>query len=498
MPERYPAAVRAPDFPPGLDWLNTPAPLSLKALSGKVVLLDFWSSCCINCQHILPQLRKLEERFASELVVVGVHAGKFPAEEETFNIQQAVMRHDIRHPVVNDRDFLLWRAYATRAWPTVVLISPEGRVIGRHSGEFNADALTGMIAAVIAEYDAQGKIDRAPLPVALERHKQVDAVLSFPSGILADTSRTRLFVADTEHHRVLHFGLKDGRIRMAYGSGEPGLQDGPPNQARFRSPRGLALWEDTLYVADTGNHAIRRIDLHAGTVTTVAGTGEQAQPWPQEGPARAGALNSPWDLCLVNDDLYIAMAGSHQLWRLELAAGMLRLFAGDGREALMDGPRRTARLAQPSGITSDGRQLWFVDSETSSLRSVPLPSISSEGGVRTHIGLGLFDFGDVDGARPEARLQHPLGVRASGGKIYLVDSYNHKIKMYEPEARAVRRFSGSGEPGLFDGEPQEAAYWEPGALAVAGELLYVADTNNHAVRLVHRESGQVRTLQLRD
>lgn len=498
MPERYPAEVRAPDFPPGLDWMNTPAPLTLKALSGKVVLLDFWTSCCINCQHILPQLRRLEERFAAELVVVGVHAGKFPAEGETFNIQQAVMRHDIRHPVVNDRDFMLWRAYATRAWPTVVLVSPEGRVIGRHSGEFDADALAGLIAEIIAEYDAQGKIDRTPLPVALERHKHVDSLLSFPGGILADIPRSRLFIADTEHHRILHFGLKDGRLRVAHGSGEPGFLDGPSGHARFRSPHGLALWEDTLYVADTENHAIRRIDLHAGSVTTVAGTGQQAQPWPQEGPARGAVLNSPWDLALVNEDLYVAMAGSHQLWRIDLGANELHPFAGDGREALMDGPRREARLAQPSGIASDGRQLWFVDSETSSLRTVPLPSVSLEGGVRTHLGLGLFEFGDVDGARPEARLQHPLGVRVSGGRVYLADSYNHKIKVYEPETRLVRTLSGSGEPGIYDGEAREAAFWEPGALAVVGDLLYVMDTNNHALRVVQRDTGEVRTLQLRD
>ncbi len=493
MSERYRGTVRAPEFPAGLEWLNTERPLSLLGLRGKVVLLDFWTFCCINCQHILPQLAKLEEQFPDELVVVGVHSAKFPAEGQTFNLRAAVMRHDIRHPVVNDRDFLLWRAYAVRAWPTLVLIDPEGRVVGGHAGEFQAESFAPVIQGLVRQYEAQGKLDRTPLPAAPERWKLVETLLSFPGKLLADPEGGRLFVTDTDHHRILQFSLEGGPVRAAYGAGGPGFSDGPAGQARFRNPQGLALRGDALYVADTENHAVRKIALSSGYVTTVAGTGRQASPWPEAGPARHAALNSPWDLAVSGETLLVAMAGSHQLWRVDLHSGRLELFAGDGHEALLDGHRLAARLAQPSGLAVDGDLLWFADSETSSIRSAGL---SPDGQVRTAVGQGLFEFGDVDGGRSQARLQHPLGVAAAAGLVYVADSYNHKIKVLDPARREVRTLAGSGEPGLFDGAAAEANFWEPGGITAAGEWLYVADTNNHAVRIVHRETGETVTLPL--
>jgi DNA-binding beta-propeller fold protein YncE len=495
MSERYRGTVRAPEFPAGLEWLNVEQALTLAALRGKMVLLDFWTFCCINCVHTLSQLRKLEERFPNELVVIGVHSAKFPAEGHTYNIRQAVMRHDVRHPVVNDREFLLWRAYTAKAWPTIVIIDPEGKVVGAHSGEFDGVALGDLLCEMMAGYDREGKIDRTPLEVALEKHRQADTVLSFPGKVLADPEGGRLFVADTEHHRVAVYGLQDGRLRAAYGGGEPEWKDGPAPQARFRAPQGMALRGDALYVADTENHAVRKIALDSGVVTTVAGNGKQAQPWPAAGPGRITRLNSPWDVLVIGDTLFIAMAGSHQIWTLALHSGQLELFAGDGREALQDGPRLSARLAQPSSLTTDGELLWFADSETSSIRAVPL---TGNGQVSTCIGQGLFEFGDVDGALDQARLQHVLEVAAAGDVIYLADAYNNKIKVLDPNTGTVRGFAGSGEPGLHDGPAGEACFWEPGGLSVAGNFLYVADTNNHAIRRVDRRTGEVDTVHLRE
>jgi thiol-disulfide isomerase/thioredoxin len=495
MSERRTGTVRAPDFPAGLEWLNTETPLRLADLRGRLVLLDFWTYCCINCQHVLPQLRKLEERFGDDLAVIGVHSAKFPAEGETWNLRQAVMRHDLRHPVVNDRNFSLWRAYAVKAWPTVVLVGPDGYVVGQFSGEFEADRLAPGLAELIEQYRASGLMRPDSVPTVLERWKLPETLLSFPGKVLADPAADRLFVADTDHHRVLCFGLREGRLRAAYGSGEAGLTDGEAGRARFREPQGLALHQGALLVADTGNHALRRVALDSGVVSLLAGNGEQASPWPEEGPCREARLNSPWDVVTVGDHLFVALAGAHQIWRLHLRSGHFERFAGDGHEALYDAPRRESRLAQPSGLASDGERLWFVDSESSSLR---FTALEGEGEVRTAVGQGLFEFGDSEGGRETARFQHPLGVACAGGRVFIADSYNHRIKVYDPRAGEVSAFAGSGEPGCEDGPAEEACFWEPGGLCAAGECLYVADTNNHAVRQVDLTSGEVRTVRLRE
>ncbi len=505
MSERLVGRVRAPEFPVGLEWLNTEQPLTLLGLRGKVVVLDFWTFCCINCQHVLPQLRRIEERFPHEVVVIGVHSAKFHAERAQYNLRQAVMRHDVRHPVVNDRNFLIWRAYAVRAWPTLTLIGPDGYVVGAHSGEFDAEVLGDKLALIVEEAERSGALDRTPLPLNLEKHKQPMTTLSFPGKVAVDAARGRLYVADTEHHRVLEIGLhggpEAGQVLRSVGAGEPGFRDGDPTRARFAMPQGMAVRTDGLYVADTENHAIRRIDLDTGGVVTVAGTGEQAAPWPEAGPARTARLNSPWDLALDGEWLHMAMAGSHQLWSLHLPSGALRPLAGDGREALMDGPALEARLAQPSGLALADRRLWWVDSETSSLRYLDLPAslgTAPAGEARTMVGTGLFDFGDRDGERDTALLQHPLGVAAAGGFVFVADSYNHKIKVFHPRTGEIRSFAGTGEPGLEDGPADGACFWEPGGVTFSEGRLYVADTNNHAVRVIDLGSGEVSTLEVEE
>ena len=461
---------------------------------------------------MLPQLRRIEERFPDEVVVVGVHVGKFDAEKETYNVRSAVMRHDVRHPVVNDAKGAIWRAYAVRAWPTLALIDPQGCIIGTNAGEFDGETLGNLLEDIIADCDVRGLIDRRPIEVILEKKKQLESLLSFPGKALAVEAGPSipiggaLFVADTDHHRVLRFGLRDGRLRAVYGSGEPGFRDGSAKRSRFRSPHGLCTVGDALYVADTENHAVRRISLDTGSVTTAAGDGIQADYRPTPGEARKARLNSPWDVLAVGDVLYIAMAGSHQIWVLHLVQGELAPFAGDGREALHDGPHLAARLAQPSGLAEDGRRLWFVDSETSSLRSIPLLSSGPRPGaltsgspeVRTHIGRGLFDFGDRDGDREEARLQHPLGVGCAGGRVYVADSYNNKIKVFDPATSEIDTLAGCGEPGLYDGAAGEASFWEPSGISVAAGTLYVADTNNHAIRKVDLASGAVESVVLEE
>ncbi|MCS7156897.1 MAG: thioredoxin-like domain-containing protein [Blastocatellia bacterium] len=493
MSEDYMGKVTAPEFPEGLEWLNTKRPLTLRELRGKVVLLDFWTYCCINCMHILPELKKLERRFERELVVIGVHSAKFPAERETENIRQAILRYEIEHPVVNDRDMLVWRLYGARAWPTLVLIDPRGKIVGQVAGEITAEVFGAVIAEVIRTFDARGEIDRRPIRFDLERERVPEPVLSFPGKVLADAASGRLFIADSNHNRIVVASLTDGTILDVIGHGEAGLRDGDFETAQFNHPQGMALRGDTLYIADTENHAIREADLKARTVRTIAGTGYQLRRlFHSGGPALQVDLNSPWDLLFLDDRLYIAMAGSHQLWVLDLKAKTVMPYAGSGYEGCQDGPLLEASLAQPSGLTTDGQRLYVADSEASAIRAVDL---DPRGRVETLVGEDLFVFGDRDGPSSRARLQHPLGVAFHEGVIYVADTYNNKIKKLFPTVRQVVTFLGTGEAGLRDGE--RPLFDEPAGISVANGKLYIADTNNHVIRVADLQTGRVATLELK-
>jgi thiol-disulfide isomerase/thioredoxin len=488
----YQPSVNAPEFPEGLEWLNTDRPLRMKDLRGKIVMLDFWTYCCINCMHIIPDLKRLEKKYPNELVVIGVHSAKFTTEKESENIRQAILRYRIEHPVVNDRDMVIWSMYGARAWPTVVLIDPNGKVVGAMSGEGIYEPFDRAIQELIARHDPRGEIDRTPLQLKLEREKTPRGILEFPGKVLADERSGQLFIADSGNNRLVVLSLKDGALKAVIGSGEEGYKDGSFDEAQFRHPQGMAYRNNRLYVADTENHAIRLIDFEKRTVSTIAGTGKQMRFWGEGGAARETDLSSPWDVVLVGDTLYIAMAGVHQLWRLDLRRGVVEPHAGSGREARFDAPLRQAALAQPSGITTDGKRLYFADSESSSLRAA---DIDPNGRVDTLVGGDLFDFGDIDGEGRRARLQHPLGVVYHKGVIYVADTYNNKIKRYDLATGRIETFLGDGTAGLRDGE--RPTFDEPGGVSIAGDKLYIADTNNHAVRIADLKTQRVETLTIR-
>ena len=341
--------IRAPELNGGRSWLNTDRPLSLAKLKGKVVLLDFWTYGCINCMHIIPDLKKLEQKYPNELVVIGVHSAKFENEKETENIRRIILRYEIEHPIVNDADFAIWKAYAVDAWPTRYLIDPAGYVIGRLSGEGGYEAIDKAIGESIAEFRKRGELNEEPLGFVLERAKVGDLPLAFPGKILADAKSDRLFIADSDHNRIVIASL-DGTLLETIGTGAHGADDGAFDRATFFRPQGMALDGDTLYVADTENHLIRAIDLKAKTVKTIAGTGEQSGGYGRSGPARLIALNSPWDLQLVGRTLYIAMAGPHQIWQMDLAKDQVSTFAGSGRTSCT----RTAPFRDSSGARPHG------------------------------------------------------------------------------------------------------------------------------------------------
>jgi thiol-disulfide isomerase/thioredoxin len=483
-----PEPIRAPELSGAVAWLNVPAPLSLKALRGKVVLLDFWTYGCINCIHILPDLKKLEQRFPEELVVIGVHAAKFTNEKATENIRQIIRRYEIAHPVANDADFRIWRAYTVRAWPSRVIIDPAGYVVGAASGEGNYEGFEQAIAAVIATFDERGEMDRRPLALKLESEGVAETTLKFPGRVLATPDR--LFISDSNHHQIV-IATHEGRLIDRVGSNRRGQSDGDFATAEFNKPQGLALVGDRLWVADTENHLLRAVDLAERVVTTEAGTGEQCM-WREEGGrATHVALNSPWDLQAVGQLIFIAMAGPHQIWMLDHARGILWPYAGSGQEARIDGTIEAAAFAQPSGLAADNDVLYVADAESNIIRAIDLPPANQ---VRTLAGGNLFDFGDVDGTGDAVRLQHPLGVAMHDGRVVIADTYNHKIKLLDPSTGNVRTLAGTGAPGHVDGKARKARFYEPGGISVAGDIIFVADTNNHAIRRVDARTGETRTV----
>ncbi|NND64880.1 MAG: redoxin domain-containing protein [Gammaproteobacteria bacterium] len=468
--DSYAGTITAPEFPSEVTWFNTAGKnLSLQALQGKVVLLDFWTYGCINCMHIIPDLKKLEEKFPNELVVVGVHSPKFEREKSDEGLANIVQRYERKHPIVNDRDFEIWRSYGARAWPTLVLIDPVGKIVGSLSGEGHYDTLDRAISALIAEFDANKQLDRTP---SNWQSMQVieDTFLRFPGRVLADTKNDRLLIADTNHHRIVVTTLA-GDVLTTIGSGEAGLKDGDCQHAQFKQPQGLSLLNDNmLYVADTENHALRRVELGTDrcAVSTVIGDGKQHY-------LRAGVpsdgLNSPWDVLVKEGIIYIAMAGQHQVWVWDIDSQKLLPYLGSGREELRDGAPSRAGFNQPSGLTTDGRWLYIADAEASAIRQAPL--YGEKGEVTTLVGTGLFDFGDRDGSGKNVLLQHALDVDVYQNQLIVTDTYNHKIKLLNPETRQVTSLNLPDD--TFD---------EPGGLTVAGDILFVADTNHHQVKTI--------------
>jgi DNA-binding beta-propeller fold protein YncE len=480
------APIQAPGLAGAVDWLNVAAPVTLEQLRGKVVILDFWTYGCVNCMHVLRDLKTLEQRFPDELVVVGVHSAKFANEKSTDNLKRILVRYEIEHPVANDANLEIWRRYSAQAWPTRVIIDPAGNLVGTAMGEGNLEGFIDTVRTVVRVFDERGEINRSPLPLQLERQRHDDQPLLYPGKLVADERSNRLFVADSNHNRIVVSSL-DGKLIEVIGSGLQGDNDGIFSQARFYRPQGLALDPSTalgagsgqLYVADTENHQIRVVDFQARAVHTVAGTGKQGAWSGEGGDALRVDLNSPWDLALKPGILIVAMAGSHQLWVIDLLHDQAYPYAGTGEEARRDGAVNLATFAQPSGLAVQGNTLFVADAESNTIRAVQLPPANT---VTTIAGGDLFEFGDKDGSGDAVRLQHPLGLAAGEGRVFIADTYNHTIKLLDPASGKVSTFA--------------TGFYEPGGLSIAGNTLFVADTNNHAIRTVDLGTRKVETLTI--
>ena len=489
----YSGDVNAPEFPAESEWINASAPISIEDLRGKIVILDFWTYGCINCIHVIPDLKRLEAEYPDELVVIGVHSAKFDNEGETENIRRVVRRYEVEHPVINDNEFITWQQYGVRAWPTFMVIDPFGKVVGQMSGEPLYERMAPIIEVMAQEYGASGAINTEQLAQWQPELANVadDTALRFPGKVLADPEGNRLFIADSNHNRIVVAALDTFEVLQVVGDGEIGMMDGDLATAQFFRPQGLTLVGNVLYVADTENHAIRAVDFDAETVTTVAGTGDQGFNRDLSGPGPEMELSSPWDVVAHEGKVYIAMAGPHQLWVYDIALGEVGPYAGSGREALIDGPLAESAMNQPSGIDTDGTILYFADPEASAIRTADL---TPDGEVTTIVGTGLFDFGDVDGVGDDVLLQHALGITiADDGFLYVADTYNNKIKRIDPTTRESMTFFGTGEEGYEDGTTP--LFYEPGGIDYADGRLYIADTNNHVIRIADLASGEVNTLE---
>ncbi|MFC9129842.1 NHL domain-containing thioredoxin family protein [Streptomyces sp. NPDC057099] len=468
------APVRAPELIGKGGWINTgDKELSLAELRGRVVIVDFWTFCCVNCLHVLDELRELEEKHRDTVVVIGVHSPKFVHEAEHQAVVDAVERYGVEHPVLDDPELSTWKQYAVRAWPTLVVIDPEGYVVAQHAGEGHVHAIERLVEELETEHAAKGTLRRGDGPYVAPEPEPT--ALRFPGKAVPLPSGNYL-VSDTTRHQLVELAEDGESVVRRIGSGARGFADGGEGTAAFNEPQGIALLDDgSVVVADTVNHALRRLDLTTGEVTTLAGTGRQWwQGSPTSGPAREVDLSSPWDVAWWQEKIWIAMAGVHQLWVYDPADATVAVAAGTTNEGLVDGPGGEAWFAQPSGLAATPERLWLADSETSALRWV-----EPDGSVHTAVGTGLFDFGHRDGAAEQALLQHPLGVTAlPDGSVAVCDTYNHALRRYDPATGEVTTLATDLR--------------EPSDAVLAGDDIVVVESARHRLTRLRLPEEAVR------
>lgn len=476
LEEQYPLA---PEFPP-TQWIFS-EPIKLASLRGKIVLLDFWTYSCINCIHSLEEIKRLEEKWKNELIVLGIHSGKFPNEHNLQNLKNAVLKYKITHPVANDSNFQIWELYGISAWPSFVLIDPQGRIVARKVGERIFDVFDKLIEKLVLRSDIKQVLKADTVQLQKENLKPIkNTYLYFPSKITISPSGRELFISNSGANNVLVVHTQTGSILEEIG-GKEGFENGNFSSVKFSNPQGIYYKNENLFLADAANHAIRKIDLISKHVSTLIKPNENFKTSPR----------SPWDLSFWNSDLIIAMAGTHQIWIFD-SKNNFKTYIGNGEEDLGDENSKNSRLAQPSAIVVYENKIYFLDSETSSLRVYD----PKEDKVKTLIGKGLFQFGDVDGKKDSALMQHPLGITAENQKIFIADTYNHKIKYYDLKSQNLVTLAGTGKAEFKDGEFSKASFNEPSGLLYWNDNLYVVDTNNHSLRILYLKDQKVETQEL--
>ena len=495
MFESFFTVSKAPEFPQNFEWINVDEPLSMSKLRGNIVVIDFWTYCCINCMHTLPVLSELEEKYNGQPVVfIGVHSGKFISEQDAKNVESAVARYEINHPVVVDQKMQIWSSFGVNAWPTIAIVDPNGTIVYKQSGEGQKEAISDVVDILLQRHKEKGTLAKNP-PLVQKTKQKPSNTLSFP-GKIAISKSGKLAISDSNHNRILITDIL-GKVLCVVGDGTAGLVDGNIESAKFFRPQGVAWMDDVLFVADTENHAIRKIAFDQNKVVTVAGTGGQG-PWMSSGGrGTATSISSPWDIACKDNVVYVAMAGNHQIWAYDVRTENILPFAGSGHENIVDGSARQAQLAQPSGISIFENTLYFADSEVSAVRKIDL----SEKQVKTIVGHGLFEFGHQDGHTDNALFQHPLGVCATRDNVFVADTYNSAIRVVNLQNSQVYTLIGKAEKNtvcLPDSPVCDIlALYEPGDVEIFANKLYIADTNNHLIRVFDLKTNALSVLDVR-
>lgn len=466
-------AQSAVPFPSGAPWYNVSRPLTWADLHGRAVLLDFFTPGCINCIHMLPVERALKRRFGERLVIVAVDSPKFSASATTQGLTAFITRYNVQDPVLLDAATKLWDAYGVPAWPTFVLVGPDGKVRGQYIGEQTVDDLAGPIRAALAQAPPAKGLKPLPMLVMAGAGGALDA----PGGLAV--AGATVAIADTAHNRIV-LADRGGKVTAVVGNGCAGAADGGYAQARFARPHGLTFHAGKLYVADTDSQRIRVIDPATKTVTTLAGSGQRRFIANGSFEAASAAFNSPWDVAWTGGRLYVAMAGDHDVWRYDPASGHIGPWAGSGREGLADGDLGDAEFAQTSALAAHAGTLYTADPESSSIRAIDLAG----GRVSTLVGRGLFQFGFRDGPAGKALLQHAEGLTWMNGSLYIADTFNNALRRLDLKSDEITTVA------KHLAQPQAVA-------ALTSDTLLVAESNGDRVVAVHLPDGKVTPWPLR-
>jgi len=472
------ASPLAPELSDALEWINVD-PVRLSECGGRVVVLAFFNQASAYSQNLIDTLHHFALKHPQQLQVIGIHVPKYPFEREAARVADGVGRLGIRFPVASDPNYVAWQHYGIHGWPSLAIIDAGGGLRQVLAGEVVPQLVEETLQPLLSE--APMPLDGGPLAIA-GRRQPGTATLHHPAGIAI--GEERLYIADAGHHQVLECNLH-GRVLTRYGTGHAELVDGSPEECAFDAPHGLLLHREALYVADTGNHALRRINLRTGRVETLAGSG---RPGTLTGPRIENPLEAdldrPWGLALDGERLYVSLAGQNQVWAWETSTGALVHVAGSGQFGHADGNARSARMAHPAGLAVLQNTLYILESGSASLRRLSF----NDGQLRTLVGGGLFEFGHEDGPRERASLTCPQGLalQVDSPVLWLTDAGNDRV-------RTLRLGGGAVATARI-----EHTLRGPAAIASGAGAIWLVNTDAHQILRMDLESGEVAEVEVVD
>ncbi len=486
------------EFPKTYSWLNSKKNITLRKLQGNILVIDFWTYCCINCIHTLQTLDYVDEKYTNKPVtVIGIHSAKYPNEKDQKNITEAIKRYDVKHPILVDQQMHLWRQYGINAWPTILFVAPDNTIEYKHAGEISKEEISEILDDMLDRHkNSLAKVRSDVYSKVVKKDKDI-LTLSYPGKLSISQNGSLLAISDSSNNRIIICERKTGKIVEIIGSGYKGMLDSSFDASMLNNPQGICFDKNFLYIADTGNHSIRVADLRTRHLITIAGNGDKGihLGYATKYIAKEISLVSPWDVAILGRMLYITMAGTHQIWAYNIEEKTIIPFAGNGLEEIRDGELAKAMFAQPSAIAIQKEDLYIADSETSSIRSINI----KKNYVSTIIGIGLFSYGMEDGSFISAKLQHPLGICVVNNDIYIADTYNSAIRVIRLNEKIVETLIKKDATSYCDFSSKECdvlGLYEPSDVKYYDNKLYIADTNNHLVRIFDLKTNILSTFKI--